>query len=423
MSKKENSKEKNKENKNKNEESKLMSEKHNEPVVTDDKDIRVEDVSVIFGTKKQRQEALELLDEMSPDEIREKTGATVAVKKVNFHIQEGEMFVIVGLSGSGKSSFIRTLNLLNKPATGTIRIGDRKVQDMTSEELRKFRRNDISMVFQHFGLFTHRSVMGNVEYPLEVQGIEKKKRREKAMEAIKMVGLDGWEFHMPSQLSGGMRQRVGLARALTNDPSILLMDEPYSALDPLIRREMQNELLKLEDQMDRTIVFITHDMNEAFRLGDRIALMKDAQIVQIGTPTEFFDKPANDYVRDFIADVDKTRILKVRSIMVKPTFKAKPGDSRSEVSKKVKDNDMQFVYVVDNNNKLLGYIERETLEESKAKKIDKLIKDDHTVIERNAYLSEAWPKLKESTYDLPVVDSRGRLRGILDYDLVVEALA
>ncbi len=275
--------------------------------------VKVENLSVVFGTDEQKKEALKLIEEgHSQAEIKDMIGATVANKEISFEINENELFVIVGLSGSGKSTFIRTLNLLNIPTAGKIIVDGKDITTFNKEELRAYRRNDVSMIFQHFGLFSHRSVIANVEYPLEIQGIEKKKRHEKAMEAIERVGLAGWEDYLPKELSGGMRQRVGLARALTNDPKLMLMDEPYSALDPLIRRDMQNELLALEDDIERTIVFITHDMNEAFRMGDRIALMKDGEVVQIGTPDVFFDSPANDYVRDFIADVDKSRILKVR---------------------------------------------------------------------------------------------------------------
>ncbi len=389
------------------------------------KAVKVDNLSVVFGTARQKAAAIALLDDknFTAEQIREKTGATVAVRNVSFDIEANEMFVIVGLSGSGKSSFIRTLNLLNKPASGSIVVGDENLTEMSKQRLRDYRRNDVSMVFQHFGLLSHRSVIGNVEYPLEVQGMDREERREQAKKSIELVGLDGWEYHLPSQLSGGMRQRVGLARALTTDPELLLMDEPYSALDPLIRREMQNELMKLEDEMERTIIFITHDMNEAFRLGDRIALLKDAEVVQIGTPSEFFEKPASQYVKDFIADVDKTRILKVRSIMNKLPYIAKLGDSRKDTLEELKKRDMEFVYVIDSRRNFKGYITLEKLQKSKAESIDKLIETDETVIYRNAYLHEAWDKLKEATYDLPVVDGKGRLRGILNYDVVVDALA
>jgi len=387
------------------------------------KHVEVKDLSIVFGKPQAQRQALKMIDEgHTPEEIREATGATVANKNVNFDIQPDELFVIVGLSGSGKSTFIRSLNLLNTPTRGEVLVDGVNLQEMTKQELREYRRKDVSMVFQHFGLLSHRTIIENVEYPLEVQGIEKAKRRAKAMEAIKQVGLDGWENHMPSQLSGGMRQRVGLARALSNDPELLLMDEPYSALDPLIRREMQNELLTLDDDNERTIVFITHDMNEAFRIGDRIALMKDAEVVQIGTPKDFFENPANDYVKDFIADVDKTRILKVRSIMRKPTYVANPTDTPKETLEAVKKNDMDFCYVTDENRKFLGYVTKEQLQKSRAKDISKLVKEDEPLY-RNAYLKDAWKSLSEASYDVAVVDGKGRLRGIISNDEIINALA
>lgn len=387
------------------------------------KHVEVKDLSIVFGKPQAQRQALKMIDEgHTPEEIREATGATVANKNVNFDIQPDELFVIVGLSGSGKSTFIRSLNLLNTPTRGEVLVDGVNLQDMTKHELREYRRKDVSMVFQHFGLLSHRTIIENVEYPLEVQGIEKAKRREKAMEAIEQVGLDGWENHMPSQLSGGMRQRVGLARALSNDPELLLMDEPYSALDPLIRREMQNELLTLDDDNERTIVFITHDMNEAFRIGDRIALMKDAEVVQIGTPKDFFENPANDYVRDFIADVDKTRILKVRSIMRKPTYVANPTNTPKDTLEAIKKNDMEFCYVTDDNRKFLGYVTKEQLQKSRAKDISKLVKEDDPLY-RNAYLKDAWKSLSEASYDVAVVDGKGRLRGIISNDEIINALA
>ena len=387
------------------------------------KHVEVKDLSIVFGKPQAQKKALAMIDEgFTPQEIREKTGATVANKNVNFDIKPDELFVIVGLSGSGKSTFIRSLNLLNIPTRGEVIVDGVNLQSMTKEQLRDYRRKDVSMVFQHFGLLSHRTVMENVEYPLEIQGIEKSERREKAMEAIKQVGLDGWENHMPNQLSGGMRQRVGLARALSNDPELLLMDEPYSALDPLIRREMQNELLTLDDDNERTIVFITHDMNEAFRIGDRIALMKDSEVVQIGTPQEFFENPANDYVKDFIADVDKTRILKIRSVMRKPNYVANPSDTPKTTLDALKERDMTFCYVTDDKRKFLGYVTKEQLSKARAKDISKLVKEDEPLY-RNAYLKDAWQNLKDATWDVAVVDGKGRLKGIISNDEIINALA
>jgi glycine betaine/proline transport system ATP-binding protein len=389
-------------------------------------DIKVENLSVVFGNPKQQEQALKLIDEgFSPEEIKNKIGATVANKNVNFEIKKNELFVIVGLSGSGKSTFIRTLNLLNKPTRGSITIGGQDITKLSKEELRNFRRKEVSMIFQHFGLFSHRNVLENVQYPLEIQHVEHDLMHEKAMEAIEQVGLKGWEYSMINELSGGMKQRVGLARALTNDPKLLLMDEPYSALDPLIRRDMQNELLSLEEQADdRTIVFITHDMNEAFRMGDRIALMKDGEVVQIGTFTDFFKHPANDYVRDFIADVDRSRILKVRSIMRKVKNALSPTASIEEALQFMEEKEIDSVYVTDEKNLLFGVVLKEDAEKTRNKTIKALIKDEtYKPVLRNSYIKDVLKELKESDHDIPVTDVKGRLRGVLGYDDVIDALA
>lgn len=251
--------------------------------------VQLENVSKIFGKKPTS--ILPLIEEgMSKEEILNKTGHTVGVYDASLSIKEGEVFVVMGLSGSGKSTLIRCFNLLNEPTSGSVKIDGVDIAKASAEELKQVRQKKIAMVFQHFGLFDHRTVLENVEYGLEIQKMSKNKRREIALENIKLVGLEGYEDQYPQQLSGGMQQRVGLARALANDPDILLMDEPFSALDPLIRREMQLELIRLQKKLKKTIVFITHDVNEAFKLGDRIAVMKDGRVVQIGTPEEIIRK-------------------------------------------------------------------------------------------------------------------------------------
>jgi glycine betaine/proline transport system ATP-binding protein len=334
--------------------------------------IEIKNLTLIFGKKKER--ALAMLDQgKTIQEIREKTGLAVGVNNISLDIEEGELFVIVGLSGSGKSSLIRCMNMLNKPTSGEVLIDGENICDYNKKELIDIRRHKISMVFQHFGLLNHRSVIRNVEYGLEVQGVSEAEREKKALEAIEMVGLAGWEKYFPRQLSGGMKQRVGLARALANDAEILLMDEPFSALDPLIRKEMQTDLLGMTDYIDKTIIFITHDMNEAFRLGDRAALMRDGKIVQIGKPNDFFDNPADDYVRNFIEDVDKSRILRVKTIMRKTICLATITDNREDVIKNIEDNEREFCYVNDENNKLVGYVELEELKVSTDITIAKLI--------------------------------------------------
>ncbi|NYJ00292.1 glycine betaine/proline transport system ATP-binding protein [Nocardioides thalensis] len=256
-------------------------------------------------------------------ELKAKTGCVAGVKDVSFDVAPGEVFVVMGLSGSGKSTLVRCLTRLIEPTAGKVNIDGTDVTSASEAELRELRRSKVSMVFQHFGLLPHRQVIDNVAYGLEVRGIGKKERRAKAAEVVSLVGLDGFEKSYPDQLSGGMQQRVGLARALANDPSILLFDEPFSALDPLIRRDMQNEVIRLHRELGKTMVFITHDLQEALKLGDRILIMRDGEIVQIGAPDEVVGAPADDYVRDFVSEVPRSHVLTLKWVMRDP----KPGDS------------------------------------------------------------------------------------------------
>ncbi|WKY44104.1 glycine betaine/L-proline ABC transporter ATP-binding protein [Eubacteriaceae bacterium ES2] len=384
--------------------------------------VSIKDLTLVFGKKPDR--ALQMLDEgKSIQEVREETSLAVGVNNISLDIEEGEMFVIVGLSGSGKSSLIRCMNMLNTPTRGQVIIDGENICEYDRSQLQYLRRKKVAMVFQHFGLFSHRNVLRNVEYGLEVQNVSPEERKAKAEEAIKMVGLEGWENYFPKHLSGGMKQRVGLARALTNEPEILLMDEPFSALDPLIRREMQNELLSMEAYINKTIIFITHDMNEAFRLGDRVALLKDGALVQLGKAKDFFENPANDYVRSFTEDVDKSRILRVKSIMRDPIVLAKPTEKAGVVLERLVDHHREFCYVADEQTKvLLGYVETETLKDNPDALIEQLIIDELETIESNAFVYEAFSKLDESAYDIAVVDKKNRLRGVVSTDEVVAAL-
>ena len=261
--------------------------------------------------------------ELSRADLKAKTGCVVGVKDVSFDVAPGEVFVVMGLSGSGKSTLVRCLTRLIEPTAGTVEIDGVDVTAASESQLRDLRRKQVSMVFQHFGLLPHRQVIDNVAYGLEVRGVAKKERREKAAQVVSLVGLDGYERSYPDQLSGGMQQRVGLARALANEPSILLFDEPFSALDPLIRRDMQNEVIRLHHELGKTMVFITHDLQEALKLGDRILIMRDGEIVQIGSPDEVVGAPADDYVRDFTSDVPRSHVLTLKWVMRPP----RPGDS------------------------------------------------------------------------------------------------
>ncbi|MDQ0992600.1 glycine betaine/L-proline ABC transporter ATP-binding protein [Streptomyces sp. V3I7] len=269
----------------------------------------------VFGPKADRIPGDTELAGLSQTELRTRTGCTAAVRDVSFDVLKGEVFVVMGLSGSGKSTLVRCLTRLIEPTSGTLEIDGEDVLAMDRNRLRELRRHRASMVFQHFGLLPHRSVLDNVAYGLEIQGMGKEERRERAAEMVAKVGLEGLEQRRPGQLSGGQQQRVGLARALATDPEVLLFDEPFSALDPLIRRDMQEEVIRLHSEEGRTMVFITHDLSEALRVGDRIALMRDGEIVQLGTPEEIVGAPADDYVRDFVRDVPREQVITVRTAM------------------------------------------------------------------------------------------------------------
>ncbi|MBC9717217.1 glycine betaine/L-proline ABC transporter ATP-binding protein [Streptomyces sp. TRM66268-LWL] len=275
----------------------------------------VRDLWKVFGPRAQRIPGNPEYAGLSAGELRERTGCTAAVRDVSFEVKRGEVFVVMGLSGSGKSTLVRTLTRLIEPTSGSIAIDGEDVLAMDKNRLRELRRHQTAMVFQNFGLLPHRTVLDNVAYGLEIQGMGKAERRAKAMEVVAKVGLEGLEQRRPVQLSGGQQQRVGLARALAVDPEVLLFDEPFSALDPLIRRDMQEEVIRLHREEGRTMVFITHDLSEALRLGDRIMLMRDGGIVQLGTPEEIVANPADDYVRDFVRDVAREQVISVRRAM------------------------------------------------------------------------------------------------------------
>lgn len=279
--------------------------------------IKVDGLYKIFGGDPDRARTLANEQGLSKAEVKEETGSVIAVNDAQFEVNDQEIFVVMGLSGSGKSTLLRCVNRLIEPTFGEVYVHGEEVTAFGEERLRELRRTKMSMVFQNFGLFPHRSVIGNVEYGLEVAGMDQEQRREKARESLRVVGLEGYEDSQTSELSGGMQQRVGLARALVNDPEILLMDEAFSALDPLIRTDMQNELLELQEQWDPacTILFITHDLDEALKMGDRIAIMKDGRIAQVGTPTEILTEPADEYVRSFVENVDRTKIVPARTVM------------------------------------------------------------------------------------------------------------
>lgn len=386
--------------------------------------IKVEHLTKIFG--KRPKEALKLLEEgYSKEEILKETGNTVGVNQATFEVEEGEIFVIMGLSGSGKSTLIRLINRLIDPTSGNVFVDGKNLSNMSKEELRQIRREKLSMVFQRFALFPFRTVLENAEYGLEIQGIEKAEREKKAKEALELVGLGGYINQYPSQLSGGMQQRVGLARALANDPEVLLMDEAFSALDPLIRKEMQDELLDLQERMKKTIIFITHDLDEALRIGDRIALMKDGSIVQVGTPEEILVNPANEYVEKFVEDVDRSKVLTAEHIMKRPeTINIEKHGPRVALER-MREEGLSSIYVVDRQRNLKGYITAD--DASDAKKRD--VKDLHAILRTDVpqvSLDTSMQDIFDLIHDSPVpiaVVEEGKLRGIIVRGSVIAALA
>ncbi|WP_449539548.1 glycine betaine/L-proline ABC transporter ATP-binding protein ProV [Ferdinandcohnia sp. Marseille-Q9671] len=385
--------------------------------------IKVNNVTKIFG--RQHKKAIQLLKEgKSKHEILKSTGSTVGVNQASFEVYPGEIFVIMGLSGSGKSTLVRLLNRLIEPTTGHIYIDGKDVVSMNKEEIREVRRKKLSMVFQRFALFPHKTVLQNTEYGLEIQGVSKQERSEKALEALKLVGLEGYENQYPDQLSGGMQQRVGLARALANDPDILLMDEAFSALDPLIRKEMQDELIELQGSMEKTIVFITHDLDEALRIGDRIALMKDGNIVQIGTPEEILMNPSNEYVERFVEDVDLSKVLTAGHI-VKRAETVQVDKGARLALKIMKDNGLSTVYIVDKQNKLVGAVS--AVEASKAVEqslsLTDVMETNLKTVETSTLLVDLFDDVSQATIPVAVVDEQKRLKGIVIRGAVIGALA
>ncbi|MFS0752387.1 quaternary amine ABC transporter ATP-binding protein [Oceanobacillus sp. 1P07AA] len=317
--------------------------------------IEVNQLTKIFGSHSKK--GLQLLEEgYTKGEILKKSGNTVGVNNVSFDVKSGEFFVIMGLSGSGKSTLIRLINRLIEPTNGSVKIDGDDITNMNKEQLIETRRNKLGMVFQNFGLFPHRTVINNVSYGLEIQGVSKEERKKKAYKSIEDVGLKGYENSYPNELSGGMQQRVGLARALANDTDILLMDEAFSALDPLIRKEMQDELLKLQNTLNKTIIFITHDLDEALKLGDRIAIMKDGEIVQVGTSEEILENPANEYVSNFVKDVDRSKVLDAGSVMRKPEVLTTYKDGPRMAVRKMEDVGASSIFVVDREDRYKGLL-------------------------------------------------------------------
>jgi len=385
--------------------------------------LRVQNVSKLYGMNKA--EAARMMKEgATKDEVYQKTGVTVALWDVNFEVKKGEIFVIIGLSGSGKSTIIRCLNLLNRPTTGDILYQDQNIAEFNKQQLLDFRRHKISMVFQSFGLMSHRDVLSNVAFGLEVRGVSKEERAAKGRKMTEMVGLKGLENQPVSSLSGGMRQRVGIARALASDPEILLMDEPFSALDPLVRRDMQFELLSIQRKLEKTVIFITHDIDEAFKLGDRVAIMRDGKIIQIDTPEDMSAHPADEYVQRFIDSADKTKVMSVRHVMTQPACLVRTKETPAHALNEMRDNKIPSAYVVDEKLHFKGLITLEAAIEARnagGRLADHLITDIATA-GPDMMVSDILPILAESRYPLAVLNEDQELLGIVNRAAVISCL-
>ena len=378
--------------------------------------IEIRNVYLIFGSE--RSKAFRMLKKgKSKNEILKETGCTIAVNNASLSVREGEIFVIMGLSGSGKSSLLRCINRLNKPTSGEIQINGEDIAGMPVERLRFLRRKELAMVFQHFGLLPHYTVLQNIAFGLELQGMEKRERELKAAESMRLVGLDGYAGLMVSELSGGMQQRVGLARALANDPEVLLMDEAFSALDPLIRVQMQDELLALQSKMKKTIVFITHDLEEAVKLGDRIAIMRDGEIQQIGT--------SNEYVRCFVENVDRSRIVTAATIMVDKPMVARLGKEGPEVlTRKMRERKTTVLPVVDPDGILVGEVRLEDLLRLRKEHIlninPVIRKEVHSVLS-DTVVEDILPLMTKTNSPIWVVNEKREFEGMIPLaSLIIE---
>src|SRR6056297_338817 len=386
--------------------------------------IEVRNLYKIFG--KNQQKAIEMLkDGATKEEVLEKNNSTVGVNNASLDVKEGEIFVIMGLSGSGKSTLLRCVNRLIEPTAGSIKVDGQEVLGFDKKELREFREKEFGMVFQNFALLPHRTVLENAMFGLEIQNIEEEERIQRTKEALELVGLDGWEDQYPEQLSGGMQQRVGLARALAVDPEILLMDEPFSALDPLIKKEMQNKLLDLYEEMERTILFITHDLDEALKLRDRIAIMKEGKIIQIGDHEEILTNAANEYVEEFVEDVNRSRVLTARDIMTDPVSLLYPQDGPRTALHKMKNNELESIFVVDRDKRYKGIVYMEDVVDlinNNDKEFQDIIKDVAKA-DPEENLRELFGDIADLNVPLPVLNEDEKLLGIIVKTNVLANLA
>lgn len=384
--------------------------------------IEIKNLSIIFGHDKSKARKL-IMEGKNKSEILKSTGCTVAVRNANLEIREGEVFVVMGLSGSGKSTLLRCINRLNEPTLGEVYINGENITRKSDKELQQLRRTELAMVFQHFGLLPHRTVLSNIAFGLELQGVPKVEREKKALCTVGLVGLKGYENQRVNELSGGMQQRVGLARALANDASVLLMDEAFSALDPLIREQMQDELLQLQASMQKTIVFITHDLHEAIKLGDRIAIMKDGEVVQVGTPEEILTEPANDYVERFVENVGRGRIITASSIMkTKPVVARLKKEGPEAIIRKMREKNLFVLPVVGTDGQFLGEVSLKdivNLRKQGIKEIDSVVTSEVPSVLESTTVEDMLTLLPKIKQVIPVVSDSNKLLGVVSPSSII----
>jgi glycine betaine/proline transport system ATP-binding protein len=393
--------------------------------MSEDTIIEIEGLYKIFGPQA-KEKALPLVKQgVSKKEILEKTGCTVGINNASFSVRKREIFVIMGLSGSGKSTVIRCVNRLIPSTAGKIKVSGVDVPGASAEELRQLRRKTMSMVFQRFGLLPQRTVIDNVAFGLEIQDMPKQERHARAQEAIKLVSLDGYESAMTQELSGGMQQRVGLARALANDPEILLMDEAFSALDPLIRVQLQDELLELQASQHRTILFITHDLDEALKIGDRIAIMKDGAVVQVGTPEEILTNPADDYVERFVQNVDRSKVITASAFMRKTRTITVPKDGPHVAARAMEKERLSSIFAVDSERRLQGLLKIDNairLEKEKKQDVTEALETDLYMAAPDTPIADLLNCAMNAKYPICIQDEAGRLLGILDRSTILSEM-
>ena len=387
--------------------------------------LQVKNLTKIFGKRVPR--AKELLKQGKPKAaILKETGATIGVDRANFEVESGEIFVIMGLSGSGKSTLVRMINRLIEPTEGSVLIDGEDLMQIDKKALREVRRKKMSMVFQNFGLFPNRTILENTAYGLEIQGIDKATREQKANGALDLVGLNGYGDQYPTQLSGGMQQRVGLARALANDAEILLMDEAFSALDPLNRSDMQDQLLDLQETMHKTIIFISHDLNEALKIGDHIMIMKDGEIVQTGTPEDILTRPADEYVEKFIENVDRSKVYTAGNVMIRPTTVNIEKDGPRLALKRMRENEVSNAYVVNSKRELVGIIDaRDVLElvRKESRDLQSIVNTEVPTTDEETPIADILDDISQTGIPFAVLNDKQQLRGIIIRGAVLGALA